>query len=77
MWRKGSPCALLVELQTGTATKENSMDLFLLYSFIYLTFIKCLSVLGSQNININLEVYTQEISRLLRKIMHVHNRRSG
>ena len=26
MWRKGSPCALLVGMQTGAATVENSME---------------------------------------------------
>lgn len=26
MWRKGSPCALLVRMQIGAATMENSMD---------------------------------------------------
>ena len=27
MWRKGNPSALLVELQTGVATVENSMEI--------------------------------------------------
>ena len=27
MWRKGNPSALLVGMQTGTATVENSMEL--------------------------------------------------
>ena len=27
MWRKGNPCALLVGMQIGTATVENSMEL--------------------------------------------------
>ena len=27
MWRKGNPCALLVEMQIGTATVESSMEL--------------------------------------------------
>ena len=26
MWRKGNPCALLVEIQTGEAIMENSME---------------------------------------------------
>ena len=26
MWRKGNPSALLVEMQTGESTVENSMD---------------------------------------------------
>ena len=26
MWRKGNPCALLVGMQTGEATVENSME---------------------------------------------------
>ena len=26
MWRKGNPSALLVEMQTGEATVENSME---------------------------------------------------
>ena len=26
MWRKGNPCALLVGMQTGAATRENSME---------------------------------------------------
>jgi len=26
LWRKGNPCALLVGMQTSTATVENSMD---------------------------------------------------
>ena len=26
MWRKGNPCALLVRMQTGAATMENSME---------------------------------------------------
>ena len=26
LWRKGNPSALLVEMQTGTATVENSME---------------------------------------------------
>ena len=26
MWRKGNPCTLLVGLQTGVATMENSME---------------------------------------------------
>ena len=26
MWRKGNPSALLVEMQTGVATMENSME---------------------------------------------------
>ena len=26
MWRKGNPCALLVEMYIGTATMENSME---------------------------------------------------
>ena len=26
MWRKGNPCALLVGMQVGTATVENSME---------------------------------------------------
>ena len=27
MWTKGSPCALLIEVHTGTAAVENSMDI--------------------------------------------------
>ena len=27
MWRKGSPCALLVGMQVGAATMENNMDI--------------------------------------------------
>ena len=27
MWRKGSPCALLVGMQVGTATMENNMEI--------------------------------------------------
>ena len=26
LWRKGNPCALLVGMQTGAATVENSME---------------------------------------------------
>ena len=26
LWRKENPCALLVEMQTGAATVENSME---------------------------------------------------
>ena len=26
MWRKGNPCALLVEMQIGIATMENSIE---------------------------------------------------
>ena len=26
MWREGNPCALLVRMQTGAATMENSME---------------------------------------------------
>ena len=28
MWRKGNPSALLVGMQTGVATMENSMEVF-------------------------------------------------
>ena len=27
MWRKGNPCALLVGMQTGAATMENSVEI--------------------------------------------------
>ena len=27
MWRKGNPCVLLVGMQTGAATMENSMEI--------------------------------------------------
>ena len=27
MWRKGNPCVLLVEMQIGAATVENSMKI--------------------------------------------------
>ena len=29
VWRKGNPPALLVEMQIGTATRENSMEISL------------------------------------------------